>query len=75
MLKTSAKTLSVAVLASSGLLPLGVHSQDNVLRLEEIIVTARKREESIQSVPVAVTALSAAELQRSSIRDLRDITA
>lgn len=44
------------------------------LALEEIIVTARKREESVQDVPVAVTALSAAELQRSSIRDLRDIT-
>jgi len=44
------------------------------LQLEEIIVTARKREESIQDVPVAVTALGAQELNRSSLRDLRDIT-
>lgn len=75
MLKTSAKTLFVAVLASGGISPLAVHAQNDALRLEEIIVTARKREESVQDVPVAVTALSAAELRRSSIRDLRDITA
>jgi len=75
MLKKSAKAISVAVLASSSALPLAVQAQSNALQLEEIIVTARKRQESIQNVPVAVTALSAQELQRSSIRDLRDITA
>ena len=48
---------------------------DQPVQLEEITVTARKREESIQDVPIAVTALGAQELQRSSIRDLRDITA
>lgn len=75
MSKKSVKVLCVAVLASSGAIPTAVHAQNTALQLEEIIVTARKREESIQDVPVAVTALSAAELQRSSIRDLRDITA
>ena len=40
--------------------------------LEEIIVTARKREESVQEVPVAITALSG-ELRNSSIRDLSDV--
>ncbi|MEZ5572824.1 MAG: TonB-dependent receptor [Halioglobus sp.] len=75
MFKTSAKALSVAVLASSGALPLATHAQEKALALEEIIVTARKREESVQDVPIAVTALSAAELSRSSIRDLRDVTA
>jgi iron complex outermembrane recepter protein len=75
MSKYSVKVMCVAVLASSGAIPAAVHAQNTALQLEEIIVTARKREESIQEVPVAVTALSAAELQRSSIRDLRDITA
>ena len=32
--------------------------------LEEIIVTARKREESVQTVPVAVTAISEKTIQR-----------
>lgn len=75
MFKTTLKALSIAVLAGSGALPLAVQAQGKVLQLEEIIVTARKREESVQEVPVAVTALSAAELQRSSLRDLRDVTA
>ena len=40
--------------------------------LEEIIVTARKREESAQEVPVAITALSQ-ELTKSNIRNLADL--
>lgn len=40
--------------------------------IEEIIVTARKREESVQDVPIAMTALSA-ELSRPSIRNLTDL--
>ncbi|MCB1687517.1 MAG: TonB-dependent receptor [Halioglobus sp.] len=76
MFKTSVKAISIAVLAGSGTYPLvAAHAQEKTLALEEIIVTARKREESVQDVPVSVTALSAAELRRSSIRDLRDVTA
>ena len=41
--------------------------------LEEVIVTARKQEESAQDIPVALTALTA-ELENSSIRDLKDVT-
>jgi len=40
--------------------------------LEEVVVTARKRAESAQEVPVAVTAIGA-ELQNASIRNLRDL--
>jgi len=35
-------------------------SSENSLALEEIVVTARKREESLQDVPLTVTAVSAA---------------
>ena len=41
--------------------------------IEEIIVTARKIEESSQKVPVAITAITGQDLARSSIRDLNDI--
>ncbi|MBK6740330.1 MAG: TonB-dependent receptor plug domain-containing protein [Haliea sp.] len=75
MIKNSTKVLVVAVMASGGASPVAAQAQSTTLALEEIIVTARKREEFIQDVPVSVTALSAAELQRSSLRDLRDITA
>ena len=40
--------------------------------IEEIIVTAQKREQSAQEVPIAITAISA-ELETSAIRDLRDL--
>ena len=44
------------------------------LVLEEVIVTARKREESIQDVPISVTSI-AQELQEASLRRLDDIQA
>jgi len=44
----------------------------SAIQLEEVIVTARKRDESLQKVPVSVTALGE-QLQTSSIRTLRDI--
>jgi iron complex outermembrane receptor protein len=40
--------------------------------LEEIIVTARRREESLQDVPASVSALSAGELSRRFDSDVRD---
>jgi len=45
---------------------------DNVM-LEEIIVTATKREESIYEVPIAITAFSQAQIERQGITDLVDI--
>lgn len=41
--------------------------------LERIIVTARKSAESIQEVPVSVTSLSSAELERSGISVLTEV--
>ncbi len=41
--------------------------------IEEIIVTARRREENPQLVPVAVTALSAEDLQERMIFDIEDL--
>ena len=43
------------------------------LQIEEIIVTAQKREQSAQDVPIAITAMSE-ELLSSTIRDISDIT-
>ncbi len=38
--------------------------------IEEIVVTARKREESIQSVPIAVSAVSGEALERANVTDV-----
>ena len=42
--------------------------------IEEILVTATRRVESLQEVPVAVTALSAQTLDRAGVRDFRDLS-
>ena len=41
--------------------------------IEEIIVTSRKREESLQEIPVSVTAFSAIAMERAGFVDLEDI--
>ena len=45
-----------------------------VAALEEIVVTARKREESIQDVPLSITAFTGEELERGGYVDLEDIS-
>ncbi|MDX2223184.1 MAG: TonB-dependent receptor [Rhodospirillaceae bacterium] len=42
--------------------------------LEEIVVTARKREESLQEIPLAITAFSADQLQRAGFKDLHELS-
>ncbi len=47
---------------------------ENSAAVEEILVTATRRVESLQEVPVAVTALSAEALDRAGVKDLRDLS-
>lgn len=47
-------------------------AQEDRIALEEVIVTARKRQESMQDVPIAVTSISE-QLKRSSMRNLQDV--
>ena len=44
------------------------------LALEEIIVSAQKRAESLQTVPVAVTAISGEKIAEAAILDIQDLT-
>ncbi|HMO73844.1 MAG TPA: TonB-dependent receptor [Sphingopyxis sp.] len=41
--------------------------------IREIVVTAQKRAESVQSIPIAVTALDQTSLESATIDDIRDI--
>ena len=41
--------------------------------LEEVTVTATRREESIQSVPISITAISAEALAQAGVKDTRDL--
>jgi iron complex outermembrane recepter protein len=42
--------------------------------LEEIVVTARKREESLQEIPIAISALSADQIETRGITRLEELT-
>ena len=44
-----------------------------VQALEEVVVTARRREENLQEVPVAITAISAEDLELRSIENTEDL--
>jgi iron complex outermembrane receptor protein len=44
-------------------------------QLEEVIVTARKRDESILNTPVAITAMSGEKLDQMNVRTIEDISA
>ena len=41
--------------------------------IEEVIVTARKRQESLQETPISITAFSRMDLEEAGMIDLRDI--
>jgi outer membrane receptor protein involved in Fe transport len=49
-------------------------STDGASALQEVIVTARKREEDLKSIPLSVTALSGAAVAVKRINDLEDLS-
>lgn len=57
--------LLISVLTSS------VFAQDNIA-LEEVVVTAQRREQNLQEVPVSVTAFTAADLLQGNINSAAD---
>jgi iron complex outermembrane receptor protein len=71
--------LHFAILAALGAATLPATAQTApaaepaVTTLDVVKVTARKREESLQDVPVAVTALTAEQLDKLAIKDLGDL--
>ncbi len=65
-------TALVAAMALETGLPAAVHAQAGAL--EEVIVVARKREESLQETPIAVTALGAEDLRAAQITSVGDMT-
>jgi outer membrane receptor protein involved in Fe transport len=52
------------------------HAQEEAAgrEIEEIIVTAQKREQSLQDVPIVVTSVSGELLQAAGVKDIRDLT-
>ena len=70
--KTLNKRLSVAgtgVILSVLIIPAALYAQG----LEEIVVTAQRREQSLQEVPISITTVNAEEIRALGIRTVEDL--
>lgn len=68
MISTRRKLTHWILLAAIALSPLYVTTPTLGQELEEIIVTARKRMESLQDVPIAVTAITEGQIESAGIQ-------
>lgn len=66
---------AAVILASASTSPLALAQQPSAGFLEEVVVTARKREESVQDVPVHVTAYSSEQIRRKDLTSLEKLAA
>ncbi|MEQ8510128.1 MAG: TonB-dependent receptor [Rhodospirillaceae bacterium] len=65
--------LRSSVFALSGLVFAAPEAFAQQVAVEEIVVTARKRAESLQDVPLSITAFSADMIEKSGIRSIGDV--
>lgn len=65
---------AIATLSGLSVEVLAQEQTNQSALLEEVVVTARKREEDVQDVPIAITALNAAQLEELKIRSLSNLT-
>lgn len=68
----SATAFAVASLVA---LPATAAESNTARPFEEVVVTARKREESLLDIPLSVTALSSEDMREANISSLTDIAA
>jgi outer membrane receptor protein involved in Fe transport len=66
--------LAIALASTcSGLVAPAALAQDGADAIEEVMVTARRREESLQEVPVSVAVVDAAAIEARSLQSIDDI--
>ncbi|ANP44829.1 hypothetical protein ATE48_02255 [Candidatus Viadribacter manganicus] len=62
----------IAAATSIGAAPAFAQDQDGA-SLEEIVITAQRREESLQDVPIAITAFTQEDLERTAAVGIQDV--
>lgn len=72
MTNPTSRRMAILVAALASSTALSAVAQDNAF-IEEITVTAQKREESVQSVPISIVAITGAQLERSAVTDILGI--
>lgn len=64
----------MGAIAAGVLLPGAAMAAETENAIEELVVTARMRAESLQETPVAVTAVTESQIQKLFVQDLSDLT-
>ncbi|WP_421739286.1 TonB-dependent receptor [Caulobacter sp.] len=67
-------TASAVVLAGLSVASVAQAQETETLTVDSIVVTAQKREQNLQDVPVVVTAVGAKLLQDTGVKDIKDLT-
>lgn len=65
--------LAIACLAPAPQVCAQARAQGNSGAIEEILVTATKRETGLQQTPIAISAFTGEQLERAGVNDLQDI--
>ena len=73
LIKNTPIALAVSAALATSLQVSTAFAQESESMLEEVMVTARKREESLAETPIAITAISAAEIQAGAFKSLVDV--
>jgi len=68
----SSLAISIGAITAALAMP-AISQQNSGATLEEVVVTAQKRDQSLQDVPLAITVLGAADLERINAQDIKDI--
>ena len=68
------RTSAVAVVLAGAFATAAQAQEESGREIEEIVVTAQKREQSLQDVPIVVTTVSGELLKDAGVRDIRDLT-
>jgi iron complex outermembrane receptor protein len=68
-------TLKQNITAGDNTTPINITLSESVTQLDDVIVTAQKTEEDLQSIPISITALSSRRVNEFRLWNVRDITA
>src|SRR6201985_2205062 len=76
----STLSLGTIMLALHGMVPTAARAAETAAGkspdddvLQEIVVTAEKRAEGLQNIPIAITAISGDTLEKASVKDVSDL--
>ena len=69
----SAAVVGAVVFGFAGAASAQDGDQDRATTVDDIIVTAQKREQNLQDVPIVVTSLSQETLEDAGVRDIKDL--